>query len=237
MKKEVKIMNYAKGYEKGAVRALHTNTKGDINIKIYDTPNDLYNDVSKDAIRICPIENNMAVVCGKNAEDEGKPHTYSITAKYGNQENTFKFFGNVVVVGYNSTINAFISLTDEQIEEILKPSRAKGCNHLPFRTVFKKPNSSPEVLYFNSSKEISAFLGTDKLMLAEIGDNIGAIFRVDAKQNGESMHFRHSMFYKGRYCEECIYGDVIFVGFDPKREKAYNLHDKQLKNIMYKFKS
>lgn len=225
-------MNFAIGYEEGAVRALHASTVGCPEVKIYNSAKELYDDVGGQKIGLYQVGKAMFAVYDKEAEDNGEPCTYITTRENNNEKVTKRFFGNVVIVGFDPKIGAFLSLSDEQLEKLLCNSCVNS-HPMSVRTVFRKPDAFPKVMSFKSEGEIKAFFGTDDLVLKEVGDKLYAISRSDAESRGEKKNLHHEYFDGYRKVVEDICGDVVIIGYDPKGVGVYDLSDEQLMGIMF----
>lgn len=120
-KEEVKKMKktYAKGYELGTVRAIFKDKEHCPEIKLYDSPKEMIDDIQDD-IQITVIKKNMCIVSGKTAEQRGEPCGYEFHFETPDGEaDVRKFYGNIIIVGFDTEINAYLSLDDEQMAEFL----------------------------------------------------------------------------------------------------------------------
>lgn len=88
-------------------------------------------------------------------------------------------YGNVVIVGYAPAINAFISLTDKQVDVILS-RRKEMCptckmkeklmfNRKPVKILFRKPDGDPVLTEKKKDEDIYQLLNSNHLEYTDIG--------------------------------------------------------------------
>ena len=225
-------MKFEKCYEEGAVRAVYVGEDGYAEVKFYNSVKNLLDDISDGDIGIYPVGEKMFVFYSKHAELNREPCNYWITVEDDINNTEIKFFGKVVIVGFEPETGEILSLKDEQLEQLFR-SNSVNSQPIAVRTVFRKPDAFPKVISFDSEGEIKAFFGTDDLVLTEVGDKLYAIYRADAESNGEKKNLHNEYFDGYRNVVEYIYGDVVIIGYDPKGVGVYDLSDEQLMGIMF----
>lgn len=211
---------YAIGHELGAVRTIYTSKNVCPEIRIYDTANDMYADICPGKVCITALDDDLYIAYDEHAKDKGEPCTYQIIVNTAHGTVPVGFYGNVVIVGYDPAINAFISLTDKQVDVILS-RRKEMCptcrmkerlmfNRRPIKILFRKPDEDPELMEIRNVEEVSKLLNSNHLIYTDIGDGMFAISREHADRNGEEVNVYHSYNDGTQDHIDKICGDVFF---------------------------
>ena len=238
------MKNYAIGHELGAVRTIYTSKNVCPEIRIYDTADDMFEDVCPGAILLSQIGHNLFVVHDKHAEEKGEPCTYHILLETDTEKLTLKFYGNIVIVGYDPTINGFISLDDEQIDEILLHNNNRICpackmkeklmfNRRPIKILFRKPDGDPVLTEIKKDEDIYQLLNSNHLEYTDIGDGMFAISRENAYRDGEEVNVYHSYNDGIQDHIDKICGDVVLIGYNERKDKLTDLTLSKMFKMMY----
>lgn len=89
---------------------------------------------------------------------------------------------------------------------------------------------------FRSMEDIAKFLGSEELIMTNVGDYIYAVSRKNAKENGEPLYlvYEYECEEDGEIIETNIYGDMVIVGLIPELKALYSLKDDQIERFIAK---
>ena len=213
---------YAIGYEKGTVRAIFKEAEKCPEIKFYDSPQEMADDIQDNDLDITVIDKKMCVVSGKHAEENGKPcgYEYHFVTPDG-KTGTRKFYGNIIIVGFDTDINAYLSLDEEQMNEFINTwvdirticITEAGC---AFPHTFKNMCAVFDVL---GDHVIHTDISYGICMLSQ-EENVYDPCNVCTGNNSGSLAFNVMPAIK-----------QVILGYEESRNKYHGLTDEQLEHI------